>query len=73
MPGFGHLLRADARQPAPKHRIWEFFLETDVHQPFGPNMWLVWCLVILVGICLLLSMVDGPIFQAMNAGKSEKA
>jgi hypothetical protein len=31
MPGFGHLLRADARQPAPKHRIWEVFLETDVH------------------------------------------
>jgi hypothetical protein len=56
------LARADARQPARKHRIlrglsWK---PACTHHLQVIDMWLVWCLEILVGICLLLSMVDIP-------------
>jgi len=67
------LALATARQPAPKHRIWQFFLETDVHQSLRTEY--VACVVAADTRWNLPAVVNGrrTSFQAMNAGKSEKA
>jgi hypothetical protein len=56
-----HLLRqmTDRRQPR-KWNSGAYLGNPLASFTCGLNMWLVWCLVVLVGLCLLLSIVETP-------------
>ena len=60
--GFSALALAHAGMSAFEAFEQKSFLETGVHLSLAViDMWLVWRLVVLIGICLLLSMFNGPL------------
>ena len=72
---FDAIARKSRSMPAFRHLLWqmpdcqhlngfeqEVYSEPGVHSSLADiDVWLVWRLVVLVGICLLLSMFNGPL------------